>query len=233
MIKLLEKEQLKLLDATADVAGMNTSVLMERAGCELASELEKDFSKDRAIVFVCGMGNNGGDGAVAARHLANKGFQVTVLAVGSPKSADARANRKLIEHMSVPVIEWEKGFSFSPYDVIVDCIIGFGCTGELEGMVKDVVETINGVSKEKIIYACDVPTGVLANSDKVPAVIIHAKKTITFAAPKIAFAYKGVRDVCGEIILFGIGIPLFIYKHIGLKKEECFVEGRMEFTYEG
>ncbi|MBW2983026.1 bifunctional ADP-dependent NAD(P)H-hydrate dehydratase/NAD(P)H-hydrate epimerase, partial [Candidatus Woesearchaeota archaeon] len=91
----LTSETLKNLDATAATAGLNPCVLMERAGMALADFLQERLKGEEKVCFLCGPGNNGGDGFVAARHLAHRGFDVTVVCTSKRRKGVAKDNRRL------------------------------------------------------------------------------------------------------------------------------------------
>jgi NAD(P)H-hydrate epimerase len=217
----LSKSEAKLLDATADVAGFKTNILMERAGMEFAKFLDIRLSQKNSLLFVCGSGDNGGDGFVAARQMVHKGYQVSVLVLSKSTKADAATSRKILEHMKVPVLEWKKGFSFIPYDIIIDCLLGYGQKDAPKDDFADVISAIMNSHKE--IYACDVPSGMDVDTGELFTPHIKAIATCSFAAPKKGFIHA--LDACGEIYVVGIGIPSFVYEQIGLPDGEYLVEG--------
>ncbi len=221
VLRTLNKTEAKLLDATADVAGFKTSVLMERAGMELAGFLERRSTPSDSLLFVCGSGDNGGDGFVAARHMAHKGYLVSVLVLEKSAKSDANTNRKILEHMKIPLLEWNEGFSFTPYDIIIDCLLGYGQQGAPRGDIAEIITAIR--ASNKVVYACDVPSGMDVDTGELFTPHITAKATCSFAAPKQGFE-KGL-SACGEITIVGIGIPRFVYEQIGLPEGEYLVEG--------
>ena len=220
----LTRQQLKSLDATAATAGLSASVLMERAGMALAEFLEQRTSGEDSLLFLIGTGNNGGDGLVAARHLSHAGRRVSVLLAGEPRSLESRTNRKLVEHMGIPVQRWEEGFSMTPYDVVVDCLLGYSQRGAPEGAVAAVVEA----AREKTCLACDLPTGVDANTGAVSEPCLRAQATLSFSAPKEGFHNPEAQAACGEITIAGIGIPAFAYRLI-IPAGEFLIEGTRQY----
>lgn len=221
VLRTLNKSEAKLLDATADVAGFKTNILMERAGMEFAHFLGKRSSEKDSLLFVCGSGDNGGDGFAAARQMAHKGYIVSVLVLGKSTKNDANTNRKILEHMKIPLLSWKEGFSFTPYDIIIDCLLGYGQKGAPQGELVKIIDAIGTSNKE--IYACDVPSGMDVDSGELFTPHITAKATCSFAAPKQGFE-KGM-SACGEITVVGIGIPGFVYEQIGIPEGEYLVEG--------
>ena len=152
-LKPLSRKMLKALDATAVAAGFSTLQLMERAGFELASILEAHLDKSKTVLFLCGPGNNGGDGFVACRHLINKGFSASVLLATEKRSETAELNLKILKSMNASINSWEKSFSFSPYDVLVDCVLGYSQRGELKEPVASLIAKAKKANKE--VIACD------------------------------------------------------------------------------
>lgn len=222
----MTKEQLKNLDATASTVGISTDVLMERAGMMLAEFLREHVRADQTVLLLCGPGNNGGDGYVAARHLTHQGIAVSVAMSQEPTSAVAKKNKKLVEHMGIPVKQWEKGFSFTPYDVLVDCLLGYGQEKAPTGIIADIVVAAQESGRD--VYACDIPTGVDANDGVLYEPHISAKQTVSFAAPKQGFMNLDAQSACGTITITGIGIPAFVYKLI-IPVGDFLIEGTSQY----
>ncbi|MBN1275331.1 NAD(P)H-hydrate epimerase [Candidatus Woesearchaeota archaeon] len=216
-------EQLRNLDVTAATAGFPEELLAERSGLELARFLEERVRREETLLFMCGPGNNGGDGLSAARHLANKGYGVSVLLSGAARSAVTARGLKMLDVLRVPVHVWEEGFSFTPYDVVVDCLLGCGQDGEPRGAVRSIVLGVQG----KRSFACDLPTGVHCDTGEVYDAHVQAEATLSLAAPKKAFLEEGARRACGDITVVGIGIPAVIYEQVGVRA--CLVEGQARF----
>jgi NAD(P)H-hydrate epimerase len=128
--------------------GKDTLELMENAGKAIAEELGKRARG--SVVFVCGPGNNGGDGFTAARHLPG----AKVCAPFESKTEEARANRARLD--AERFVDSFKGF-----DCIVDCLLGTGAKGELREPMKSMVEQINAEKKMgALVVSVDVPTGL-------------------------------------------------------------------------
>lgn len=223
----LDARQLRNLDATAATAGLGPEVLMERAGMALASFLLEFAAPTDSVLFVCGSGGNAGDGFVAARHLCVAGRRVSVVFTQEPAAGPVRANKGLLEHMGVPLLPFEKGFSLSPYDVLVDCVLGYGQKGAPSGVAADAVRLVARSGKR--VVACDLPSGVDAGSGELfePHVVAHS--TVSFAAPRKGFERAEALGACGRVLVVGIGIPGFIYQQLGLAEGSYLVEGRVQW----
>lgn len=172
--------------------------------------------KPLRVMIFCGSGNNGGDGFVVARLLANAGFQVTVVLVsGDPKTQDAGTNFQLLSDLPVSIITMgmeedalEQG---DMPDVLVDAMFGTGFHGVLRGNGLKAAEYINTCHEKhgKKVFALDIPSGLGGDQlkkKKIPCEIIKADYTITFHARKPVHMRRFAARYCGEILVADIGI---------------------------
>lgn len=169
------------------------------------------------VMIFCGSGNNGGDGFVVARLLANAGFQVTVVLVsGDPKTQDAGTNFQLLSDLPVSIITMD-GMKEDALkqgdmpDVLVDAMFGTGFHGVLRGNGLKAAEYINTCHKKhgKKVFALDIPSGLGGDQlkkKKIPCEIIKADYTITFHARKPVHMRRFAARYCGEILVADIGI---------------------------
>lgn len=169
------------------------------------------------VMIFCGSGNNGGDGFVVARLLANAGFQVTVVLVsGDPKTQDARTNFQLLSDLPVSIITMD-GMEEDALeqgdmpDVLVDAMFGTGFHGVLRGNGLKAAEYINTCHEKhgKKVFALDIPSGLGGDQlkkKKIPCEIIKADYTITFHARKPVHMQRFAARYCGEILVADIGI---------------------------
>ena len=138
---LTKTEESRLLDSMAmKEYGIPEMVLMENAGSSVVRLTEKYVDWDGAFtVILCGTGNNGGDGFVAARYAAGRGARVLVLLMGNEAhmSESSKQYRHVIDKMGIPVIPISKAEEGAPYihdaDILVDALIGTGLTSEVKG----------------------------------------------------------------------------------------------------
>ena len=188
MISILDA---KALDGNAEHLGLSVESLMENAGRELA-EIISDRFPDAKVLFVCGTGNNGGDGFVAARYLSTDATYIK-----EPKSPLAIKNCKKarIVPYSIDII--------SDYDVIVDCLLGTGVNKPVKGEYAECINAINGSGKT--IISCDVPSGLGTGCSVSPDM------TVTFHDIKEGMDTSD----CGTIVIADIGIPAKAYDIIG------------------
>ena len=173
--------------------------------------------KPLRVMIFCGSGNNGGDGFVVARLLANAGFQVTVVLVsGDPKTQDAGTNFQLLSDLPVSVITMD-GMEEDALeqgdmpDVLVDAMFGTGFHGSMRGNALKAAEYINTCHEKhgKKVFALDIPSGLGGDQlkkKKIPCEIIKADYTITFHARKPVHMRRFAARYCGEILVADIGI---------------------------
>lgn len=173
--------------------------------------------KPLRVMIFCGSGNNGGDGFVVARLLANAGFQVTVVLVsGDPKTQDAGTNFQLLSDLPVSIITMD-GMEEDALeqgdmpDVLVDAMFGTGFHGVLRGNGLKAAEYINTCHEKhgKKVFALDIPSGLGGDQlkkKKIPCEIIKADYTITFHARKPVHMRRFAARYCGEILVADIGI---------------------------
>src|SRR6476660_4848364 len=166
------------------------------------------------VGVLCGRGNNGGDGFVVARPLAQRGIEATVFLLGSVSDVrgDARTNLEILGRVGVTVVEivnaqeWELHFSeISECDLIVDASVGTGFHGPLTGLLESVVADVNGLGVP--VVAIDLPTGVSADSHEIEGDAIEASMTVTLAAPKIPLILPPADVYGGDLLIADIGIP--------------------------
>jgi hydroxyethylthiazole kinase-like uncharacterized protein yjeF len=181
-----------ILDCNSRYYNMETIQLMENAGRSVAEQIEKEYGHEKKIAIFCGQGNNGGDGFVAARFLAEKN-EVTVYLVGSPagiRTGDAKRNWEILTHTSVKktFIRDTTDISIPKHDIIVDALLGTGISGELREPFKTLVQTLNSLPGKKV--SVDVPTGY--------------NTSVSFAADlRVSMHYPKTE----ECITISIGIP--------------------------
>jgi hydroxyethylthiazole kinase-like uncharacterized protein yjeF len=178
--------------------------LMEAAGRALA-DVASEVAKQGPVTVLCGKGNNGGDGLVAARHLVESGHEVQVLLLWDPEemSPDARVNFDLLEGASVLIGEGSLNH-LAGSGAIVDAILGTGFEGEPRSPVAEAVEAVNVAGCP--VVACDVPSGVNASTGEA-GLAVRAGHTVTFHGLKTGHLISPGKTLCGEVTVARIGIP--------------------------
>lgn len=219
MVKTVTREEMRELDRkTIEVYEIPAIILMENAGRNVAEEILKmtDTQTKIKVAVLCGKGNNGGDGFVAARHLHNYGIPVGVFLVAKIsdilKDADAGTNLKILLNMKIDVREilltTEMNsilMELRSYDIIVDALFGTGLSGEVREPFKMLIDGVNNLNRP--IVSVDIPSGLDCNNGNILGTAMKAAKTVTFAVGKRGF-YLGDGPVhTGKIIVTDICIP--------------------------
>jgi NAD(P)H-hydrate epimerase len=215
-MRVLDAGQARATDRWAsEELGVPSLLLMENAAIGAADALVESFPKAERILIVCGPGNNGGDGLALGRQLAVRGLAPRiVLVVGSRRpEGDAALQLDIVQRLGLPLEELPADCSLQPLraaaehaDLVVDALFGTGLSGPLTGRFADVVAALDGVPVPKL--ALDLPSGLDASLATVPGPALRASVTVTFGAPKIAHVFPPARDLCGEIVVADLGVPL-------------------------
>ena len=191
-------------------------VLMENAGIRVIETLEEidDTLEDKKIAVFAGKGNNGGDGFVVARHLANEGIETKVFLLASKNSVsgDAKTNLDIILEMGIEVEEVadENGLKdleikIDGFDIIIDAIFGTGLMSDVKGFLKDVICMINKSGKK--VVSIDIPSGLGSDTGEIIGEHISADVTVTFALPKRGHLLFPSAKSIGELVVADISIP--------------------------
>jgi ADP-dependent NAD(P)H-hydrate dehydratase / NAD(P)H-hydrate epimerase len=179
---------------------------MEAAGSAVAAAV-RDVAGDGPIRVVCGKGNNGGDGLVAARLLADTGFAVEPLLLwpAGDLSADATANLERLDAPGREVPAGEIGPLLGGSGAVVDAIFGTGFSGAPRSPASEAIEAINASGAP--VVAADIPSGVDASTGEAAGVAVHATVTVAFHAAKLGHRIAPGKRHCGEVRVADIGIP--------------------------
>jgi hydroxyethylthiazole kinase-like uncharacterized protein yjeF len=203
MIEILTPTDMAQADRLTIDAGTPGIELMERAGAAVARIAAEEARAGQHIAIVCGPGNNGGDGFVAARLLREQGFEVRVLLLG--------AREKLAGDAALAARRWSgKVETFDPKALansalIIDALFGAGLTRDLSGEANRAVEAINALKVP--VLAVDLPSGIDGASGKVRGVAVRATHTVTFCRMKPGHLLMPGWLHCGRVTVADIGIP--------------------------
>jgi hydroxyethylthiazole kinase-like uncharacterized protein yjeF len=195
---ILATDRMRAAEQAAIDSGTSVEQLMERAGAALA-EAAYRFAGPTPALVLCGPGNNGGDGYVAARHLAGRGVNVRVAALGEPKSDAGKWARS----------QWmgeveELSHATAPASLLIVALFG---TGLKRGLDDAVVKQLFRLSSEALFrVACDVPSGVESDSGAELSEVPTFDMTVTFGALKPAHRLLPAMHKCGRVVLADIGI---------------------------
>ena len=213
MKPVLTPDQAATLDRESQARGIPAELLMERAGRAVARSAVDVMggAYGRRAVVVCGRGNNGGDGFVAARHLAREGVRVAVVAVEDPadlREPAARNALRLDEVGSIRVMRFTPATldrELVRADVAIDAVFGTGFRGVPEDEWADAIAGLN-MSPAPVV-AVDIPSGVNGATGMVDGDAVRADLTVTFGAPKVGVAILPGAELAGAVRVADIGFP--------------------------
>jgi len=207
---LLTVREMRAVEMNSEYLGVTKLQLMENAGRTVSEAVMNRFGEKTKVTIVCGLGGNGGDGFVAARHLAGAGYPVEVILVGKPRnisSKESEANWRVLSEMTHTVtvrqISDSSEVTHLEGKVIVDAIMGTGVRGSLKPPYAQMVTAINDAPGFKI--AVDIPTGIDADTGGTHGDAVKADLTLTFHKPKTGL--EAAPDHVGELRTCPIGIP--------------------------
>jgi NAD(P)H-hydrate epimerase len=224
-VRPLSRTEVRSIDAqAAKQYGLPTIVLMENAGRGAAEALQRlnEGQTGRALVL-CGPGNNGGDGAVVARHLECAGWSVEVGYACNPLklTGDAAIQREILRRSGFSLIDWTMAIERNHWlpqllaaDWIVDGLLGTGLLREVDGMLAELINSVNASGRP--ILALDLPSGLDADTGQPLGPTIRATATVTFVAPKLGFSEPGAVEYTGAVEIIGIGAPLALLKQFSV-----------------
>jgi NAD(P)H-hydrate epimerase len=187
--------------------------LMENAGRQVADEACGMIGAGERVLVVCGCGNNGGDGFVAARHLFLRGIEVAVLLLGREEklTPDSSVNCNAARNCGIPISVAEDVREAGLEDIagrfglVVDALLGTGVMGEIREPYASAVRAINRTRLP--VLAVDIPSGLDCDTGRILGVCVKAARTVTFILPKAGFSKANGPEVCGRITVADIGVP--------------------------
>ena len=204
-LPLPDAEAMRAIDRWAiDEQRVPSLELMERAGIGVARAVEQ-LAPDGPVTVLCGKGNNGGDGLVAARLLRDAGREVDVLTAGPPEELKGDARENLLRLPGAPPVQMDFASADSSASVIIDALLGTGFAGEPRGAIAEAIDAANACAAP--VVSVDVPSGVDASTGVVCARAVRAAITVTFHAAKPGLWIHPGKAHAGEVRTLDIGIP--------------------------
>ncbi len=205
---------------TINEIGIKGEMLMENAGREAVFALLNEYGDitGEQILIITGPGNNGGDGFVMGRMLADMGADVLILHT-SPKSkykGDAAYHMRIASKLGVAMKYFRptQEVTLPPADIIIDGLLGTGFEGELRSFSHEIVEAVNEARKDSFVFAIDIPSGLNGLSGYPQPIAVKAHVTVTFENSKVGLALPQAAQYTGKLIVTPIGIPGEVkYKH--------------------
>jgi hydroxyethylthiazole kinase-like uncharacterized protein yjeF len=232
-MKALTASEMREADRlTTERFGIPSVRLMEAAGKHVADAVLREFSPllPQRVTVLCGKGNNGGDGLVAARHLKSAGIEPRVCLFCNPREmrGDAGANlaRWLEAGNTIVAIEsesaWESAWpAVADSQVIVDALLGTGLRGAATGLIGQAIEDVNRLSanatagRPSLILAVDTPSGLPSDGQRAEGPVLRAHRTVTFTAPKVGQLVSRDADAVGALDVCAIGSPDALVEEVG------------------
>ncbi|AYG61402.1 NAD(P)H-hydrate dehydratase [Rhizobium jaguaris] len=205
---LLSPDDMAAVDRAAAASGIDSYGLMEKAGQAVAASALRHFPEALRYVVLCGPGNNGGDGYVAALALQQSGAVMRLFYLGDPKKLKGDAARAFAD---CPVVgETMARYSPRPGDIVIDAIFGAGLSRSVPDEVAAVIAEITEARLP--VIAVDLPSGLDGRSGQVLGTAFRAVRTVTFMTRKPGHLLMPGRDLCGVLEVFDIGIPARIVR---------------------
>ena len=208
---LLSVGEIAHADAAAIAGGIPGIDLMEAAGAAVAAAVQADFP-DGPVSVLCGPGNNGGDGFIAARLLAEAGRKVDLFLLGDPAKlkGDAALAAQRWKGPVLPLTDTP------PADaVVIDALFGAGLARPLEGAAAKLAEAVTVQGNP--VVAVDVPSGVMGDSGAVDGPAFRAARTVTFCRRKPGHFLMPGKELCGRLTVADIGISDAVVDAVGAK----------------
>jgi ADP-dependent NAD(P)H-hydrate dehydratase / NAD(P)H-hydrate epimerase len=200
-MRLLTVAAMRRVDAAAIEGGTSGLALMEAAGAAVAARVRAQLPAGGRILILCGPGNNGGDGFVAARLLAQADYAVDLVLLGDRAALKGDAARAA-KAWTGPVGTADPA-ALPACDLVIDALFGAGLARDLDGTARGLVKAVN--AGRAPVLAVDVPSGVDGDTGAVRGAAIRAVETVTFVALKPGHLLEPGRSLCGQLSLADIG----------------------------
>jgi hydroxyethylthiazole kinase-like uncharacterized protein yjeF len=205
-MEVLTTLEMEHADRLAIAGGTPGFALMLSAG-QAVAQAARDLAEEGPILVVAGRGNNGGDGFVAARLLAEREFEVEILSIERSYDASTAAGRAWRAAQESP-IDFVGRFKTRPMACIIDALFGTGLSRPPSGFEKQLILDMNKFDKRWVpVVAVDIPSGLDANTGRPLGIAVEATATVTMGLPKVGFQAPEAKKYVGELIVADIGFP--------------------------
>ncbi len=211
-MKIVTVAEMREIDrVTSERFGIPSLTLMENAGCVVADFVLSQYPAAKNIGVICGKGNNGGDGFVAARKLYQGGREVRLLLLADRSDLRGDAAEMFTKLPFPPVtaqsgeeLNEERAGKVFQSDLLVDAILGTGFKLPVSGLYAEAIAKIN--SSSAVVIAVDIPSGANADAERQQTgVIVRSDAVVTFTAPRLAHVFGMLTS--GRIVVSPIGSP--------------------------
>lgn len=203
MLEILTTAQMYEADRLAVEGGVDSYELMENAGQAVFEGVGRLWPRAHSVLVVCGPGNNGGDGYVAARLLAGAGYLVSVVGLVPTDKLKGDARRAADRYNGVVAASCSD--NPAKFDLVIDAMFGAGLDREVSGPAREMIEQINDA--DTAVLSVDVPSGLNADTGFFAGSCVRADATITFFRKKPGHLLLPGRLQCGDVKVADIGIP--------------------------
>jgi len=233
----ISSREMRALEINSEYYGVSRLQLMENAGRAVANEIATRFkpSKSRVAIF-CGLGGNGGDGFVTARHLLNHGFEVQIVLAGEPNDItdkEAKTNwnalAALTDHLTMNEVYDSSMIPNIEANVAVDALLGIGLKGAPRPPISQLIAKINTMKAFRL--AVDVPSGIDSDTGEALNEAVKADLTVTFH--KLKHGLEKAGKYTGEVILAPIGLPEELERFAGPGDIQMIVKPRSLSAHKG
>ncbi len=220
VVPAVTADQMREIDRIA-VEEFDLSILqmMENAGRILAAHVMELLGAggpagpaSRQVTVLAGSGGNGGGGLCCARHLHNRGIEVSIALDRDPAALRGAARNQmgiLRAAGAQSLARSEAGVALRRASLVVDALMGYGLRGAATGRAAELIDLCNLITAQ--VVALDVPSGLNATTGEAPGPVVRANRTLTLALPK-----TGLGRLTGDLYLAEIGIPPEVYRRLGL-----------------
>ena len=232
-------EEMRIAESNSEQFGVTRLSLMEKAGTAVAEAAKKVKQRPGTVVVVCGSGNNGGDGLVAARHLLQDGYRVTVFLTSESsgiRTGEARANFEAFKKTGGEHFDTSNGDflrrlveGLRRADLIIDAIFGTGIAGKITGLPAEAISLM--IESGKKIIAVDTPSGLDPFSGQVAEIAVKADLTVTFHGQKKGLAERA--EYTGVVEVVDIGIPINANLFVTEEDLRALLKPRPRFSHKG
>ena len=209
LLATVSAREMRELDRRAhEEFGIPGLILMENAGRAVA-EAAMSNTQDRLarIAILCGSGNNGGDGMVAARYLWNQGRFVSVFLIKDPVAfhGDALVNWHIVEKLGIPAKPFGPSVTLDDFSLVIDALLGTGLNSNVSGIYAEAIDRMNASGIP--VIAVDIPSGLDADTGIPRGSAVKAEVTVTMAFPKTGMNNDSAAPFVGKMIVADIGFP--------------------------
>ncbi len=219
VVPAVTAEQMREVDRiVTEEFGLDILQMMENAGRNLALNVMDMLGRASGTVTVlAGAGGKGGGGLCCARHLHNRGFQISLVLDREARAMGSAAGNQLQILQAAglqPLDRAQTVEAIRRVDIVVDALIGYSLRGAPRGWAADLIELCNQHAAR--VLSLDVPSGLDATTGETPGLVVQPERTLTLALPK-----TGLANIPGDLYLADVGIPPEVYHRLGLAFDEA------------